>query len=111
MVVGFFTQRIMSSFFIEIVVASDTYLNLAASDRSLAKEETMTMYDKKLQHVFPFVILLICTFGASSFSAPVERIRTTRLSSTSSSMSSSSKAKGKVLVLGGTGFLGQVRFY
>jgi len=101
----------MSSFFIEIVVASDTaYLNLASSDHSLAKEETMTMYDKKLQHVFHFVILLICAFGASSFSAPVERIRTTRLSSTSSSMSSSSKAKGKVLVLGGTGFLGQVRF-
>jgi len=83
----------------------------------------MSTLSRKVQVMHAALILLISVLGASSFVPQrqqslsrlrAERIRTkipTRVSSTSApssvSASASSKTKGKVLVLGGTGFLGQ----
>jgi NAD(P)-dependent dehydrogenase (short-subunit alcohol dehydrogenase family) len=70
----------------------------------------MTTFSRKVQTMYAAAIFLMCVLEASSFVLRAERIRTkisTRISSTSAPLSTSSKTKGKLLVLGGTGFLGQ----
>jgi nucleoside-diphosphate-sugar epimerase len=71
----------------------------------------MTTLGRKVPIVCAAVIFLISVLEASSFVPLSKRIRTKRsahlASSTSIPSSVSSKSKGKVLVLGGTGFLGQ----
>lgn len=76
----------------------------------------MMTFSRKVQTMYAAVIFLVCLLGASSFVLRDERIRTKTASTTRmmastpaplSSTSSSSKTKGKLLVLGGTGFLGQ----
>lgn len=68
----------------------------------------MTTFSRKLQLPYVAAIFLVSIWGVSSFVLRGERIRSktaTRLSLSASS--TSSKTKGKLLVLGGTGFLGQ----
>ena len=78
----------------------------------------MMTFRRKVPTVYAAAIFLMCLLGTSSFVLRDDRIRTKLASSTTarmmastpaplSSTTSSSKTKGKLLVLGGTGFLGQ----
>ncbi len=65
----------------------------------------MAISGRKLKFVHAAAIFLASLLGVSSFVLKVDRART--ITAFQMSSSTSSKTKGKLLVLGGTGFLGQ----